>query len=151
MLCGLTGSGKTTYAQQLEGAGAVRLALHEEVERLVTKAGHTYPQTYLEYEPAAKTNLEQKLKQYIEAGRDVVLDYGFWNKSDRDRYKKLVKDWGGEWRLIYFKVDRSDLLKRLQMRNGRTDANALPVTAEMLDEFVARFEEPVNEGEKVID
>ena len=31
LLCGLTGSGKTTYARQLEAAGAVRLSVDEEV------------------------------------------------------------------------------------------------------------------------
>ena len=31
LLCGLTGSGKTTHAKQLEAAGAVRLSVDEEV------------------------------------------------------------------------------------------------------------------------
>lgn len=40
-----------------------------------------------------------------------------------------------------------ELLRRLTERNRRTDANALTVTA--LDQIIARFEPPTNEGEEI--
>ncbi len=41
-------------------------------------------------------------------------------------------------------------MNRLKERNKRTDANAFPVTEEMLLGYIERFEEPNNEGEEII-
>jgi hypothetical protein len=47
-------------------------------------------------------------------------------------------------------VERAELLRRLEERNRRADANALVVTAEALDDFYGRFEPPQGEGEEVV-
>ncbi len=150
LLCGLTGSGKTTYARTLEDQGYVRLSLDEAVYALHERDVVTYPDKFLDYEEEAKATLEQKLKELLHQGRGVALDYGFWQKTDRDRYKKLIEANGGMPKLIYFKADPEFLMKRLYERNKLTDANALTVTEPMLQDFIARFEEPVNEGEEII-
>ncbi|MCD0449447.1 ATP-binding protein [Actinocorallia sp. API 0066] len=62
--------------------------------------------------------------------------------------KGLVEAAGGRWRLVFFDVDRGELLRRLGERNRRADANALLVTEEALDDFFARFEPPSGEGEE---
>ncbi|MFE2603556.1 AAA family ATPase [Streptomyces mirabilis] len=85
------------------------------------------------------------------AGRDTVLDHGLWLRSDREEWKKLIAEAGGRPRLLYFPVDRSELLRRLEERNQREDGNALTVTPEALDDFYARFEPPHDEGEEVIE
>lgn len=41
-------------------------------------------------------------------------------------------------------------MSRLRERNERSDANAFPVSEEMLRDHIERFEEPDNEGEEVI-
>ncbi|TMR27489.1 hypothetical protein [Actinomadura geliboluensis] len=58
---------------------------------------------------------------------------------------------GGRWRLIYLRVGREELLRRLQVRNQRADANALLVTESALEDFIARFDAPDGEGEEVVD
>jgi predicted kinase len=149
LLCGLTGSGKTTYATELESKGVVRLALDEEVHALHERDGVVYPDEYLKYETEAKAQLKERLQHLIQEGKDVVLDYGFWRKEDRDAYKKLIEAAGDKWKLLYFKAEPAILLQRLQLRNERTDANALTVTPDMLQDFIVRFEVPHNEGEEV--
>jgi hypothetical protein len=52
--------------------------------------------------------------------------------------------------LLYFKVDREVLLQRLADRNRRSDANAMPLLAADLEDFIARFEEPMGEGEELV-
>jgi predicted kinase len=81
----------------------------------------------------------------------VVLDYGLWRRSDRDAYKRLIEAHGGRWRLLYFKVDPEVLVWRLADRNRREDANALAVTPSALEDFVARFDEPLDEGQELVD
>jgi predicted kinase len=152
LLCGLTGSGKTTYAKRLEAGGAVRLSVDEEVYAQHGRYGVDYPMSeYFERERPVVEELPGRLVELVESGHDVVLDYGLWRRSDRDAYKRLVEAHGGRWRLLYFKVDPEVLRHRLADRNRRADANALMVTPSALEDFIARFDEPVGEGEELVD
>jgi predicted kinase len=151
LLCGLTGSGKTTYAKRLEAAGAVRLSVDEEVHARHGRYGVDYPMSeYFDRERPVVEELPRRLVELVESGHDVVLDYGLWRRSDRDAYKRLVEAHGGRWRLLYFKVDPQVLRQRLADRNRRADANALMVTPSALEDFIARFDEPMGEGEEMV-
>lgn len=153
LLVGLTGSGKTTYAQrQLEPEGAVRLSVDEVVHERHGRYGVDYPEnTYFEKEAPVVSELHERLAELVAEGRDVVWDHGLWPRKDRDAMKELVEVAGGRWRLLYFPVEREELLRRLAERNEREDANALVVTPEALDDFFARFEKPQDEGEEIVE
>jgi predicted kinase len=151
LLCGLTGSGKTTYAKQLEAAGAFRLSVDEEIFARHGRYGVDYPVAeYFDLERPVVEELRRRLVELIESGHDVVLDHGLWRRSDRDVYKRLIEAHGGTWRLLYLRADRELLLQRLAGRSGRGDANAMPLTPPDLDDFIARFEEPTGECEELI-
>ena len=151
LLCGLGGSGKSTYAQKLEDNGLQKFSLDEYVYSLHGRAIASLPeQVYLEHYRKAKLKLDKKLVSMIKKRQSVVLDYGFWRRDSRDYYKKLVEDSGGEWKLIYLKASPEVLMTRLKERNKRTDANAFPVSKEMLLSYIERFEEPNNEGAEII-
>ena len=72
------------------------------------------------------------------------------NGRNRDRYKALVEAHGGRSELLYFKAEPSVLRGRLAQRNMESGANALSVSDEMLEDFIARFDEPRGEGERVV-
>jgi len=151
LLAGLTGSGKTTLAKSLEASGVIRLSVDEEVFARHGRHGIDYPEhEYPERERPVVEYTRHRMVELIRAGNNVVLDYGLWRRDEREDYKHLVEHAGGRWRLLFFLVDRDELLRRLAERNHRNDANALTVTARMFDEFVARFEPPSNEGEEII-
>lgn len=80
----------------------------------------------------------------------MVVDHGLWRRKDRDEWKALVEAAGGQARLLYFPVPKQELVRRLNDRNTQGHANALLVTAEALDDFYARFDEPDGEGETVV-
>ncbi|WP_432085983.1 AAA family ATPase [Streptomyces sp. bgisy095] len=153
LLVGLTGSGKTTYAQRkLEPEGAVRLSVDEVVYERHGRYGVDYPEnTYFEKEAPVVAELHERLAALVAEGRDVVWDHGLWPRKDRDAMKELVESAGGRWRLLYFPVERDELLRRLVERNDRVDANALVVTPEALDDFFARLEAPQGEGEEIVE
>ena len=71
-----------------------------------------------------------------------MLDHGLWLCEDRDAWKKTVEAAGGRWALVYLPVEKTELLRRLNERNQRADANALTMTLGALDDFFARFEPP---------
>jgi predicted kinase len=152
LLCGLGGSGKSTYAQKLTEGGLQKFSLDEYVYSKYGRDIVNLPENeYLEHYRTAKIELDTKLASSIKRNHSVVVDYGFWRRNSRDFYKQLIEENGGKWRLIYLKASPEVLLSRLKERNQRTDANAFPVTEQKLLEYIDRFEEPNGEGEEIIE
>ncbi|MDH6134204.1 putative kinase [Kitasatospora sp. MAA4] len=150
LLVGITGSGKTVLAQALAERGMVRLSVDEEVHRLHGRYGIDYPEhEYFGRERPVVDSIRTQLTEHLAAGHGIVLDHGLWLRSDRDAWKKAVEAAGGRWLLVYLRVEKTELLQRLEQRNQRQDANALTVTPEALNDFFARFEAPT-EGEGAI-
>lgn len=152
LMCGVAGSGKTTYAQRLESEGYIRLSIDEEVWSRFGRYGIDYDAAqYREHSAAVEKELRHRLVSLIQQGCDIVVDFSFWRRATRDRYKRLIEDTGGRWRLVYLKVDPDVLRARLHERRQRFDANAaFPITDHILASYLAGFEEPTGEGEEVI-
>lgn len=152
LLCGVAGSGKTTHAKRLEATGYTRLSIDEYIWQHAGRYGIDYePQDYEKLQVEAEAALRERLVELVAAGRKVVVDFSFWQRARRDLYKALVEHVGGRWRLIYLKVDPDEVRRRLKERSTRFDANAaFPVTEQVLEQYLATFEEPAGEGEEVI-
>ena len=151
-MCGLAGSGKTTYVRQLEDQGYVRLSIDEELWHSFGRYGIDYPvDRYGELSELVEGRLRERLIMCIARGTNVVVDYSFWKRQDREDYKALVDAHGGRWRLVYLNVPSYELRRRLRLRSARFDANAaFPIDEPLFDRYLAMFEEPVDEGEEVI-
>jgi predicted kinase len=152
LMCGLAGSGKTTYAKGLEANGYVRLSVDEEIWRRFGRYGVDYaPDQYEAHTDVARRALREQLLSLIAQRRNVVIDSSFWQRSRRRAYQELIEQAGGRWRLVYLKADPAVLRRRLRTRAERFDANAaFPVTDELLDRYLQSFEPPSGEGEEVI-
>ncbi|MBP0723844.1 ATP-binding protein [Bacillus sp. RG28] len=153
MMCGVAGSGKTTFAQQLEKEGFVRLSIDEEIWATNGRFGIDFPvEKYEEYKQDAERKLRNQLVKLIQNKQQVVVDFSFWQRSRREKYKQLIEEAGGKWKLIYLKVHTNDLRKRLEIRSQRFDANAaFTITEEILTSYLNGFEAPTGEGEIVIE
>jgi hypothetical protein len=55
----------------------------------------------------------QVLVEHLQTGRDAFLDHDRVPAEDRERFKALVEEHGGEWCLITFTVDHTPLASRL--------------------------------------
>jgi predicted kinase len=152
LMCGVAGSGKTTYAQRLEAQGYVRLSIDEEVWHRFGRYSIDYdPGEYAALSRAAEDAVRTRLLELVAQGRDVVLDLSFWQRASREQYKRLVQDAGGRWRLVHLQVAPDVLRRRLAERAHRFDANAaFPITDETLTGYLSGFEAPHGEGEEVI-
>ncbi|MEI6499001.1 MAG: ATP-binding protein, partial [bacterium] len=136
MLCGLTGSGKTTYAKKLENTDLIRLSIDEIIFERHGAYGIDYPEDqYFGYLKPATLELKKRLIDRLKDKKSAIIDTGFWTKAERDEYKEVIEKNGGEWKLLYFKTSPDVLSKRLEKRNQQSDANALIVTKEALNDF----------------
>lgn len=151
MMCGVCGSGKTTYAKQKEKEGYIRLSIDEEMWKAYGRKGVDYPDNqYEELSEQTESMLRDKLIALIKDGKNAVIDFSFWNKENRKTYKSIIEKYGGEAELIYMKADIETLRKRLKKRNLHLNANSpFIITDEILEHHYHGFQEPDGEGEIV--
>ncbi|UQZ34127.1 hypothetical protein C2I18_11665 [Paenibacillus sp. PK3_47] len=153
LMCGIAGSGKSTFSQKMEEYGYIRLSIDEEVWAANGRYGIDYPvDKYREFLNEAHIRMRNQIVHCIQNHKQVVVDSSFWSRQERNEYKQLIGNAGGQWRLLYLKVNPAELRRRLKIRSQRFDANAaFTITEELLTVFLNGFEEPQNEGEIVID
>lgn len=151
LLCGLPGSGKTTYANNLvNDEGVVKLSIDEDVISNHGVAGIDYPKReHQERKKVTIGKIKTQIKEYLADRKSVVLDFGVPKRKDRLAFRDLIESSGGVCSLIYFKVGKDELLKRLESRAKAEGQNAVEITSTMLEERIASFENPKGEGEKL--
>lgn len=85
MMCSVCGSGKTTYAKKKEQEGYIRLSIDEEMWKLYGRKGIDYPEEqYEKLSEQVEAALQKKLLSLIQQGKDVVIDFSFWSKENRN-------------------------------------------------------------------
>lgn len=139
MMCGPGGAGKTTYARCLEREGWTRLSFEVEFwDRGIT----TMPSADLVAEVAA--DLKARLLRHVAAGDDVVLDFGFWFRRQRDEFRALLAPQSIVPETVYIGADLETILSRVGNRHGR-QADDWPLTEQTATEYFERFEPPTHE------
>lgn len=136
MMCGPGGAGKTTYAKRLEREGWTRLSFEVEFwDRGVT----TMPSPELVAEVAA--DLKARLLGHVGAGCDVVLDFGFWFRRQRDEFRELLAPLRIVPETVYIATSLETILGRVGDRHGR-GPDDWPLSEQTAREYFERFEPP---------
>ncbi|WP_375385967.1 AAA family ATPase [uncultured Microbacterium sp.] len=139
MMCGPGGAGKTTCAKRLERQGWTRLSFEVEFwDRGIT----TMPSADVVAEIAAE--LKARLLREVATGKDVVLDFGFWFRRQRDEYRALLAPQGIVPKTVYVATDLETILSRVGGRHGK-QADDWPLTEQTATEYFERFEPPTPE------
>jgi predicted kinase len=150
LTCGLAGSGKTTFAKQLEASGFVRLSIDDEVWRRISTGVLTPEADTRLVSLSIEEEIRARLVDLIRQGRDVVVDFSFPARSSRDAYKRIVEDNGGTVELVYFRL--SPEVAHARARQDALDTASSPSARVTVDRYIPSFEEPEeNEGAIVID
>ncbi|HIY96988.1 MAG TPA: ATP-binding protein [Candidatus Borkfalkia excrementigallinarum] len=145
MMVGLPGSGKTTEAKKLEQQyNALRLTPDEWQHFLfghdINDSEHDKRHTKIEelmWEVAVKV---------LKAGCDVILDFGFWTKSERDEFRQKARSFGADSKIHYMDTPNDVIRKRLEARNQSAGENAVfYVGRKEFDEWSNLFEIPAKE------
>lgn len=137
VMVGLPGSGKTTLAKQLERQrDAVRLTKDDWLMTL-------YGTADLERERVAVERLLWDLAaRLLVLGVDVVLDYGLWTRAERDDYRARATALGARAEFHFLDAPLEELVRRLEARGRSADPLDVPISAEQLRGYAARFEPP---------
>ena len=152
MMCGVCGSGKTTYSKTKERDGYIRLSIDEEMWKIYGRKGIDYPNhLYNELSEKVELSLREKLIKLIQEGKNVVIDFSFWSKDNRSFYKQIIEKSGGTVELVYMKASFEILKNRLKKRNLHIEANSpFIITDEILEQYYYGFQEPCGEGKTII-
>jgi hypothetical protein len=138
LLVGLPGSGKTTRARQIEAAGAFRLSPDAWMARIV---GDGYDAERREAVHAVQWEIAQRL---LTLGVDVVLEFGFFRRSERAAFKEGALALGADVSVEFLDVPRDELLRRLLRRNADLPPDTFPVSEAHLDLCISWFERPTD-------
>lgn len=139
LLCGPSGSGKTVRARELEAAGYRCLS----IDRLTAeRAGPGATPGATGYDPTLLTVVANQLAELVAAGQRVVVDESLCHRSRRDQLRDIIAAAGGTSELIYFDVPRAELHRRVATRVTNPGFEAVPISPELLDQYIDGFEVP---------
>jgi predicted kinase len=137
LLCGLPASGKTTLAREIADAyGAVRLNPDEWELALGIDPFDAAFQVRLEAEFARLT------ERLIALGTSVILEWGFWARSERDEMRDLGRSLGAAVELRFLDVPHDELLRRVVDRHAK---GGLAITASHMEAYRGTFQPPTDD------
>ncbi|MEW5655515.1 ATP-binding protein [Streptomyces cinereoruber] len=145
LMAGLPGSGKTTLSRALTARGFVRLCPDEEMFRRHGVYGVDFPRgTFPTLERPVLEETAVELGEQLRAGRNVVVDHGFWTPEDRARWQAIATDAGALPVLVYLGVSHEELWSRVSERNARheADPNSIYFSESDLARYRTRFVPP---------
>ena len=117
LICGKICSGKSYYAAQLkEKYNAVILSTDEATFDLIENEQGEFYNIF-----AAKVNLylRKKAAEIVKSGANVILDWGFWTKQNRQDISRFFADFGVDFEWHYIDVSEEMWHKNIEKRNKR--------------------------------
>jgi predicted kinase len=142
IVCGLPGAGKTTHARLLEGRlQAIRFCPDEWMSTLGIDL---YDERKRDYIEALQWKVGQRL---LALGLTVIVEWGTWGRSERDRLRLDARALGAAVELHYLTAPLDVLLERIQHRGMESP----PVERDALMRWAEMFERPTPEEGALFD
>ena len=141
LMVGLPCSGKTTLARRLEfERSALRLTPDEWQVPL-------FGQDAAEPEHNARHGLIEAMLWDVAArvlvlGTNVILDFGFWSREEREDFRMRAKILGASSEVHFLEAAEEELLQRLAARNAQPSNRVFHIAEEQMRSWIALFQSP---------
>ena len=144
LMVGLPCSGKTTLARKLEHEqSALRLTVDEWHIRLFGQDAEV-PEHDSRH-ALIETMLWTIAGRALELGTNVILDFGFWAREEREDYRARAKDLGASSEVHFLDVPPDELMRRLKTRNSQPSPASFSIPEEMMKPWIAFFQRPTSD------
>ena len=151
LICGKICSGKSTYAEQLRVQNHAVLLSTDEIT--LALFGQHCGDKHDDYVERTQNYLFNKSLELIEVGINVVLDWGFWMKEERDYAREFYNSRNIECEFHYIDISNETWQTRLKKRNSEVlseTTSAYYVDDNLAEKFASIFEVPYEEEIDVI-
>ena len=146
-ICGKICCGKSYYAKQIkEQENAVILSIDEVTYNLIDNEQGEF---YNAFAQRVNKYLMKKAVEIVKAGCNVILDWGFWTKAERQETTKYFNQFGidVEWHYVDIEQTRWEQLIeerniKIQSGNGGSD---FYVDEGLMEKLLSKFEEPTRD------
>ncbi|MBK5206373.1 MAG: AAA family ATPase [Polaromonas sp.] len=152
---GLSGSGKSTVAQQLlEAAGAIRLRSDVERKRLfgLDALQRSVEQAVDIYTPEATRRTFDRLKECartaLQAGYPVIIDAAFLRRAERLAFRALAAELRVPFTVLHCRASEAQLRQRVAARSS-VGGDASEANVNVLERQLASHE-PLEDDERAI-
>ena len=147
LICGKLCCGKTTYSRKICAENdAVLLSVDE---MILNVFGQSCGEKHDKYVNNTKKYLLNKSLELIDKNINIVLDWGFWTRKEREFIKDFYKSHGIDCELHYIDISDDVWKARIEQRNKSvlTDVtSAYYVDENLLARFNSIFEMPSEDG-----
>jgi len=120
LLVGNTGAGKSTFAAKLATRENAHVFAGDEWMKTLFMMDQPDPMTYqwaLERTQRIETQILNETKKILARDINVILDIGFFAKSQRKRVQKVLQKSARAIVIHFFDIDKATRWKRIEERN----------------------------------
>ena len=141
LMVGLPCSGKTTLARKLERErSALRLTPDEWHIRLFGQDAEE-PEHDARHE-RIEAMLWTIASRALELGTNVILDFGFWAREEREDYRSRAKRLGASSEVHVLNASADELMRRLALRNALLSQTCFSIPEAKMQPWIACFQRP---------
>jgi len=139
LLHGAVGSGKTTFARQLERQ--IRAVRFTPDEWMVQLYGDRPPvRTFQETLDRLYDLIWEHAARVLRTGTDAIMDCGFWTRAARDEARRRAAELGASYRLYALVCPAHVARQRVLRRTAELAGQTFWINEPAIDELNARIE-----------
>lgn len=143
LTCGKVCSGKSTLAKKLKSEkNAVILSCDE---LMLSLFDEHLGEKHNEIVRKSKEYLMKKSLEILQCGINIILDWGFWTKAERQEIENFYNSNGFETEWHFIDISDEQQRKNILKRNAERDENSYFISEEMAEKFNSLFENPKND------
>jgi predicted kinase len=142
LICGLPGAGKTTLSKKLAVERKAHRFCPDDWVMGVLKDPTDMVELHRLRDPVEQL-LWKEAQKLLKLGVTVILENGFWSRSERSGYLKIAKKLGAKVELHFLDTPFNVLWQRVNKRNSQT--NEFFVSKETLKKNFQVFQPPTGE------